>query len=76
MLYINCPTCGYFLGMKTIEWEEKSNEICNNPNLTDIEKEEKKTELLLSLNIPRYCCKMRIMTYKRIVQDIIAPSKT
>jgi DNA-directed RNA polymerase subunit N (RpoN/RPB10) len=76
MLYINCPTCGYFLGMKTIEWEEKSNEICNNPNLTDTEKEEKKTKLLLSLNIPRYCCKMRIMTYKRIVQDIIAPSKT
>jgi DNA-directed RNA polymerase subunit N (RpoN/RPB10) len=75
MLYIICPTCGYFLGQKTILWEEKSEEICNNPSLSDEEKEKKKQELLLSLNLPRYCCKMRMMTYKDLVQDILPVKK-
>jgi DNA-directed RNA polymerase subunit N (RpoN/RPB10) len=71
MLYSTCPSCGYFLGQKILEWEFKSNEICNNPQLSLEEKETKKQELLLSLNLRRYCCKMRIMTYKDIVQDIL-----
>jgi DNA-directed RNA polymerase subunit N (RpoN/RPB10) len=71
MLYLTCPTCGYFLGLKTIEWETKSEEICNNPNLKLEEKEIKKQELLLSLGLTRYCCKMRMMSYKDIVQDIL-----
>jgi DNA-directed RNA polymerase subunit N (RpoN/RPB10) len=71
MLYSTCPSCGYFLGQKILEWESKSNEICNNPKLSLEEKETKKQELLLSLNLRRYCCKMRIMTYKDIVQDIL-----
>jgi DNA-directed RNA polymerase subunit N (RpoN/RPB10) len=75
MLYIICPTCGYFLGQKTIMWEEKSEEICNNPSFSDEEKEKKKQELLLSLNLPRYCCKMRMMTYKDIVQDVLPIKK-
>lgn len=71
MLYITCPTCGYFLGQKTVEWETKSSEICNNSELTEEEKSIKKTELLQSLNLTRYCCKMRMMSYKDIVQDIL-----
>ena len=38
MLYLICPTCGYFLGQKTIEWEDKSNNICSNPNISDEDK--------------------------------------
>jgi len=75
MLYITCPTCGYFLGLKTMEWETKSAIICNDPTLTDEEKEQRKTELLLSLNLRRYCCKMRMISYKDIVQDIIPIKK-
>jgi DNA-directed RNA polymerase subunit N (RpoN/RPB10) len=75
MLYITCPTCGYFLGLKTMEWETKSAEICNNPKYTNEEKEKKKSELLLSLGLRRYCCKMRMLTYKDIVEDIIPISK-
>ena len=71
MLYLTCPTCGYFLGLKTVEWETKSEEICNNPNLKIEEKEKKKQELLLSLELPRYCCRMRMMSYKDIVQDVL-----
>jgi len=53
MLYLTCPTCGYFLGQKTVEWETKSEEICNNHKLSYEEKEKKKQELLLSLKLPR-----------------------
>ena len=35
------------------------------------EKEKKKQELLLSLKLPRYCCRMRMMSYKDLVQDIL-----
>jgi len=75
MLYITCPSCGYFLGQKTIEWEKRSEEICNDPTMTDEEKEKKKQEVLLSLNLTRYCCKMRMISYKDIVQDILPISK-
>ena len=71
MLYLTCPTCGYFLGQKTIEWETKSEEICNNHKLSSEEKEQKKQEVLLSLKLPRYCCRMRMMSYKDLVQDIL-----
>ena len=71
MLYSTCPTCGFFLAQKNLEWEQKSEEICNNPKLSIEEKEKQKQKLLLSLKIRRYCCKMRIMSYKDIVQDIL-----
>ena len=71
MLYKTCPTCGYFLGQKTFEWETKSNEICNNPELNNEEKEKKKQELLLSLNLKRYCCKMRMISYVKLVNIIL-----
>ena len=45
--------------------------ICLNPNLNQIEKEKEISNLLLSLKLRRYCCKMRIMTYKDIVHIII-----
>lgn len=71
MLYTTCPTCGYFLGQKNIEYEEGKLKICSNPNLTLEEKEKEITKLLLGLGLKRYCCKMRMMSYKDIVQDII-----
>ena len=71
MLYLTCPTCGTFLGLKTLEWETESDKICTNPKLTKEEKEKQKTKLLLSLKLRRYCCRMRMMTYKDIVQDIL-----
>lgn len=74
MLYAVCPTCGYFLSKKILHYETNKESICNNPSLTQEDKEEQLSKLLLSLNLKRYCCKMRIMTYKDLVQDIIAPS--
>ena len=33
MLYLTCPTCGYFLGQKVLEYETNKTLICNNPKL-------------------------------------------
>ena len=71
MLYLTCPTCGYFLGQKTMEYEAGKKNICTNPELTGEEKEKALSKLLLGLGLRRYCCKMRMMTYKDIVQDIL-----
>jgi DNA-directed RNA polymerase subunit N (RpoN/RPB10) len=76
MLYITCPTCGYFLGQKNLEYEEGKHKICTNPKLSTEEREKELSKLLLSLGIRRYCCKMRMMSYKDIVQDIIAVPST
>jgi DNA-directed RNA polymerase subunit N (RpoN/RPB10) len=71
MLYLSCPTCGYFLGQKTLIYEEGKNKNCSNPKLSEAEKEVENGKLLNSLNLKRYCCKMRMMSYKDIVQDIL-----
>jgi hypothetical protein len=74
MLYITCPTCGYFLGQKTIEYEEQKEKICSNPNLSIEKREKELSELLLKLGLRRYCCKMRVMSYKDLVEYIIPPN--
>ena len=71
MLYIICPTCGTLLGDKTITYENNKKDICTNPTLSSDEKEKALSQLLLGLGLRRYCCKMRIMTSKDIVQDIL-----
>lgn len=71
MLYITCPTCGYFIGQKTIEYEQGKHKICSDPNLSTEQREEALSKLLLGLQLRRYCCKMRVMTYKDLVYDIL-----
>ena len=71
MMYLCCPTCGYFIGQKTMEYEKGKDKICSNPLLTPEERENEISTLILSLKVRRYCCKMRILTYKDIVKDIL-----
>ena len=71
MIYITCPTCGYFIGSKAIEYDTKKAEICSNNELSEQQQADEIQKLLKSLKIRRYCCRMRIMTTKDIVQDII-----
>lgn len=71
MIYITCPTCGYFIGAKTIEYEKKKQEICDNIKYNQQEKEAEIQKLIKNLGLRRYCCRMRLMTAKDIVQDII-----
>ena len=71
MIYIVCPTCGYFIGGLTIEYDKKKAEICANADLSEEQQADEIQKLLKSLKVRRYCCRMRIMTTKDIVQDII-----
>jgi len=73
MLTSICATCGKFLSNKVIIYENGKDKICKNPKLSSEEKDDELSKLLLSLKLKRYCCKMRMITYKDIVQDIIAP---
>lgn len=71
MIYQTCPTCGYLISSKAIDYENKKKEICDNNNLSQEEQEKEIQKLIQSLNIRRYCCKMRLFTCKDIVQDIV-----
>jgi DNA-directed RNA polymerase subunit N (RpoN/RPB10) len=71
MIYATCPTCGYLLASKAIQYEKKKEEICNDTTLSAVEQENQIQKLIQSLGIRRYCCKMRLMTCKDIVQDIV-----
>ena len=61
MKYLVCPTCGKVLGDIEIDYEIKSKEIMS-MNISEQEKVVKNRELIESMGIFRYCCKMRIFT--------------
>ena len=71
MLYLVCPTCGTLLADKIVKYEEEKENICSNPNISKIEKENLLSSLIINLKLRRYCCNMRFMTYKDIVKDIL-----
>jgi DNA-directed RNA polymerase subunit N (RpoN/RPB10) len=64
MIYLKCPTCGTIIGNRQIPYEAKLQEIDNNPNIDEAEKLNQKNKLVESLELKRYCCKMRIITFK------------
>ena len=64
MIYLKCPSCGYILGNRQVEYEKGLDEIESNPNNDEDLKLELKTKLVESLLIINYCCKMRVITYK------------
>jgi DNA-directed RNA polymerase subunit N (RpoN/RPB10) len=70
MLYFKCPTCSTFLANKEIPWELGMKEICDNPKLSQEEKDMKKVELLDKLKVTRYCCRMRVLTYCDLVKIV------
>jgi DNA-directed RNA polymerase subunit N (RpoN/RPB10) len=71
MLYASCPTCGYCLGNIIIDFKKKKNLICDNPKLSKEQREEQIQKLIISLKLRRYCCRVRVMTYKEQVKEIL-----
>ena len=63
MLYFKCPTCRTNLANKELIFEEEMNNITNDPKLSKEQKDKLKIELLDKLQLKRYCCRMRILTY-------------
>jgi DNA-directed RNA polymerase subunit N (RpoN/RPB10) len=72
MLYIKCPTCNRLLADKMIAYEEGIRKIADNPNLTSEQQDIEKIKLIDSLKIPRdrYCCRMRLITYRDLVSIV------
>lgn len=64
MIYLQCPTCGYILGNRQKLFDLGLEAIESNPNNDEELKLKLKEKLVESLEIKRYCCKMRVITYK------------
>lgn len=73
MLYMRCPSCGFLLGQIQMPYETAIDAICHDTKLTTVEKTELKSKILDNLGIPKYkyCCRMRIMGYVRLIDEII-----
>jgi len=75
MLYLKCPTCHKLLGNKQIYYEENFDKILKDVEMEVIthEEGEKKKVELLNFILPdrdRYCCRMRFLTYKRLIEIV------
>jgi len=71
MIPLTCPTCGYFLGSKIHTFELEKEKICENAKLSEEEQGKEIQKLIKSLDLRRYCCTMRLMSSKDLVQDIL-----
>jgi DNA-directed RNA polymerase subunit N (RpoN/RPB10) len=71
MIYIKCPSCGFLLGNRQIIYEKGLEEINSDPNTDNEKKLELKTKLVESLGIKKYCCKMRVITYRNLPETIL-----
>ena len=71
MFYPRCPTCGTLFADKIIAFETEKKKICDNPNIVKEDKDNLLSKLVLNLKFRRYCCTMRMMTYKNLSEDII-----
>ena len=70
MIYLKCPTCGYILGNRQIIYDQGLEKIESNPNNDEEKKLKLKQELVNSLELKRYCCTMRVITYKNKTEII------
>jgi len=71
MIYSTCPTCGFFIGNIVNQYEKDKNKVCSNEKLSDEEQQSEISKLLKNLKVRRYCCRMRIMTSKDLVEEIL-----
>jgi len=70
MMYMKCPTCKHMLCHLQVTYDKQLYDIVNNPKLNDQEKDDAKQKLVNSFGLRRYCCIMRLMTYKRLIEII------
>jgi DNA-directed RNA polymerase subunit N (RpoN/RPB10) len=70
MIYLKCPTCGYVLANRQKFYEQGLEEIESNPNNDEQMKLNLKEKLVKSLELKRYCCTMRVITYKNKTEII------
>lgn len=64
MLYLKCPTCGTILGDRIRIYETELEKIETDLTSDEAMKLDLKEKLVNSLELEKYCCKMRLITYK------------
>ena len=70
MLYLKCPSCKTILGNKQLPFEEKMAAACGNSKLSEDESNAIKMKILDELELERYCCRMRILSYVKQIEFI------
>ena len=71
MLYFRCPTCGTCLANKQLVYENEINAICNNTKLSETERDIEKMKILDKIKLHNYCCRMRMLTYLKLIDTLI-----
>ena len=66
-----CKTCGKLFADIDVEYTSKLSLIENNQALSEEEKNKKKIELINSLGLKRYCCRMRFISFINKVEIMI-----
>lgn len=62
MLYPKCPTCRTILANKQLVFEAERDKICD-MKISQKEKDKLMDKLLNDLELIRYCCRQRMITY-------------
>ena len=70
MLYFKCPTCKTVLADKQLIYEKEMELITKNSKLTEDERNDAKRKLLDSLELVRYCCRTRMLTFVDLITII------
>lgn len=71
MLYLKCPTCRTNLANKQLIYEREIEKVCNDPNLKGSDLDKAKAKILDDVKLWRICCRMRIMTYNKLIDLIL-----
>ena len=71
MLHPKCIGCGKFLADIQLDYELSKNNIESDKKLDIEEKREKMKEILNNLYIKRWCCRMQVITYCKLIDIII-----
>ena len=66
MLIPKCPTCKTRLADKQIPYTTEIAKICATQSLSEEEQDKMKMDLLNKLQVLRYCCRMRILTFTNL----------
>lgn len=74
MNYSSCPTCYFFIGNLVEDFEKEKEKICSNSKLSKEEQEKEISKLIKNLKVRRYCCRMRLMSTKDMVREIMPVS--
>lgn len=73
MIYLICPTCKKWLGDKQEQYDKITAQICKDVEsgkFTLEEADEMRKKNINSLDLKRYCCKTRVITYTKLVNIV------